>query len=289
MSFLRSIVSDLVERRLWPIALALVAALVAVPLVLAKSPANAGNDAPSAPPASAPTTPPAANADGAVVSVASGSLGDAPLGGRAKNPFRQQHVPHKAPVASGPVGSAPKPSGSGSSGPTSGGSGPAQRHGSGSSGGAAPSKPELYAIAHVNVRFGPAAGTLKAIDDVARLTPLPSAASPIAIFLGVRGDEQTAVFLISTDVHAQGDGECRPSRKDCEKVYLKQGQTEILDVMADNGAVTEYELDLVNVTVTHTTSKSKAQQARAHNSRTSRRLLKVAASARVAGTLSVRP
>ncbi|MEA2320867.1 MAG: hypothetical protein QOD81_717, partial [Solirubrobacteraceae bacterium] len=33
MSFLRTIVRDLVERRLWPVALLLVAALVAVPVV----------------------------------------------------------------------------------------------------------------------------------------------------------------------------------------------------------------------------------------------------------------
>jgi len=60
MKILRNIYEDLLERRLWPVALVLLLALLAVPVVLAKS----------AGPAPAPTPPPAL----AGVPVAAGSM-----------------------------------------------------------------------------------------------------------------------------------------------------------------------------------------------------------------------
>ena len=45
MSFLKNVLHDLVEKRLWPVAIALVAALVAVPIVLGGSSSSA--DAPA--------------------------------------------------------------------------------------------------------------------------------------------------------------------------------------------------------------------------------------------------
>lgn len=270
MTQLRDLLNDLVEKRLWPVALLLVGALVAVPLVLAKS-APSGGGSSETPPAAVAATPAAgAPAPGEpVVSVAQGDQSvTAPLGGRAKDPFHQQYVP-ATPAATTTTATAT----SGTTTPAPGGTSGAGGSGTASGGGTTAPKPIQYAIVHLDLRFGKAAGTLKTYRDVARLTALPSSESPVAIFLGIRKDLKTAVFMLSTDVHAQGDGTCTPSRKDCEAVELKEGQTELLDVAANDGKVTQYELDLVKVTIDWTTDKQQAQAAYARASHAGQRLL----------------
>lgn len=255
----RDLFSDLVERRLWPIAVLLVAALVAVPLVLAKSPADPA-------PGKAPETPAAVAAAVAdepelVVSVESDTVDAAPLRGKAKNPFRQQHVPKKAEEGGGSVATG---TGGGAGVDGSGG-------GTGTDGGGGQ---KTFTTASIEVRFGKAIGPKRTIQDVPRLAPLPSAANPIVIFLGMRKDLQTAVFMISSDVHAQGDGTCVPSRKHCESIELKEGDVAFLDVAAADGSVDQYELELVAVTVGETTSQAAARAAYRRVSRAGARLLR---------------
>lgn len=283
MSQLRDLFSDLVEKRLWPLALLLVGGLVAVPFVLAKS-APSGSTTP--PPPAAVAAPATASAPGEpVVSVAQGATPSAPLHGRAKDPFKQQYVqaqPNTTSTASTTTtsGTTTTPSSSGTSG------------GSGSTGGgtAPQPKPTLYAIVHLTVAFGKAGTDLRTFHDVARLSALPSSRNPVAIFLGMRKDLATAVFMLSTDVHAQGDGRCTPSRSDCEAIEMKEGQTELLDVAANDGKVTEYELDLLKVKIDWTTSKSQAQAAYARASHAGLRLvLHRAATSVVASALRYSP
>jgi hypothetical protein len=264
MTPIRELLSDLVERRLWPIAALLVAGLVAVPLLLAKPAAHApaSNDGIAA----LPTAPPAAHGSaGPVVSVAAQAPHGAKLHGKAKNPFKQQHVPPKpkADQATSPA----------SGTPSSGGATPGT--GDGATGGN-PGHPtgKTFTQSAIDVRFGKAGHKLRSITDVPRLTPLPNAANPVVIFLGMRKDHQTAVFLISSDVRVQGDGKCVPSKDDCEAIELKQDQVAFLDVKRANGVVDQYELDLVKVTITQTTSKAAAQASYARASRAGRRLLR---------------
>jgi hypothetical protein len=260
MGPLRDLWADLVDKRLWPVALALVAALVAVPLVLGKAPSSPGPGG-GGEPAGALAAPDSGSGDApggaSVVALAATASGGAPLGGHAKDPFKQQFPAAKQASAGAAVPGAS--TGKAGGGSTSGGSG--SGGGSTPSGGTPSAPPKTYAIAHVDVRFGRAAAPLKAIDDVPRLTPLPNAIDPVVVFLGMRSDQTTAVFLISSDVHPQGDGRCTPSVKTCTSVELKQGQTEILDVTGSDGSVTEYELDLDKVVVEQTTSPSKAHAA----------------------------
>jgi hypothetical protein len=274
MRAVRNLLNELVERRLWPVALLLVAALVAVPVLLAKSPSSATDEtAPSAAPAAVAAAAAAAAAPpgGApVVSVAQADEPNAPLRGHAKNPFRQQHTAPKPATGSATATSASTPS-SGTSGPApSGGAG-----GSGSGGGTQPQpqpKP-TFSYASVDVRFGHAGQQLRTIRDVPRLTPLPNATHPIVVFLGMRRDRTTAVFLVSTDVHVQGLGHCVPSRKDCEAIELHEGDTVLLDFAEPSGRVEQYELDLDSVTLHTTTSQAVAQRAYARASRVGKLLV----------------
>lgn len=267
----RDLWSELVERRLWPIPLVLLAALVAVPLLLAKPASKSGGDdaaATAAPPAAVAAAAGLHTPEGPVVSVSEqSSTGGAPLRGHEKNPFRQQHVPPKPKVAGAAVdtGSAP------STGPTT----PPTSGGDNGGAGTEPQPPQkTYELVSIDVRFGTAAGPKRKIADVPRLTPLPNAAKPVVVFLGMRRDRETAVFLVSTDVHAQGDGRCVPSKKVCQAVELRQGQVAFLDVSGDDGSVTQYELDLDRVSVHETTSKAEAQSAYARTSRAGSRVLR---------------
>lgn len=264
MRAVRDVWAELVERRLWPVALLLVAALVAVPVVLAKQPS-------AEPAATATDVPPAAAAAAAdlrsgepVVSVARDAAADAPLRGRAKNPFKQQHVPPPVTGADGaPAGGVLVP---GSGGDGSGGAGTGGGGGQGA-------PPKTYTYASIDVRFGKAASPLRELHDVPRLTPLPGAAQPIVVFMGMRADHETAVFLVSTDVHAQGEGRCVPSKKLCEAIELKRDEIALLDWAEPDGSVTQYELDLVDVTLHQTTSKALASRAYARTSRAGARFL----------------
>ncbi|HMJ01360.1 MAG TPA: hypothetical protein VK506_00375 [Conexibacter sp.] len=266
MRAVRDLGGQLVERRLWPVALVLVVALVAVPLVLAKSPTpDAGAEAAAdAPPVAAVAAAADLRTPGEpVVSVAE-EVERAPLRGRLKNPFRQQHVPKQSSEGSGGlIVLLPPRFGGGGGGELPGGTG-----GTGGSGGAGEEQPpETYRYASIDVRFGRAGSPLREIRDVPRLTPLPNAANPIVIFIGMRGDHETAVFMLSTDVHAQGDGRCTPSVSLCEAIELRQDDVAFLDVRAEDGTVTQYELDLVHVEVHETTSKGKASGTYARSSR----------------------
>jgi hypothetical protein len=271
----RNLLNELVERRLWPVALLLVVALVAVPVMLAKSPSSATDQAapPAARAAVAAAATAAATPGGApVVSVAQGDEPNAPLRGHAKNPFRQQHAESASGTGSVTAASASTPSSGASSPAPSGGTG-----GSGSGGGAQPQpqpQPQLtFSYASIDVRFGHAGQHLRSIRDVPRLTPLPDATNPIVVFLGMRRDRATAVFLVSTDVHVQGLGHCVPSRKECEAIEVREGDTVLLDFTEPSGRVQQYELDLDTVTLHHTSSQAVAQRAYARTSRVGRLLV----------------
>jgi hypothetical protein len=128
----------------------------------------------------------------------------------------------------------------------------------GSGGGRRDAAPEN--VWRVNLRFGDA-GNQKVRHDIPRLTPLPSTTNPFFIFLGVLSDHKTAVFLISSDATATGDGTCKPNPDQCDTIEMKAGDTEFFDVAQGNAGVIQYELDLLKVF--HDKVKGKAAAARA--------------------------
>ena len=268
---LKDLFNDLVDRRLWPVALALVVAIVAVPILLSSKSSGPGASSPAAasiPPAAPASSPDRAIADTSVIATTASGRGLA--ASKAENPFVQRG-PHAKPPTSasapGPGVATASSSGGSSSGTSSpGGSSP-------SSGSTAPvtssptygptratkspNKTPDYETASVLVRFGRVEDN-RNLRYVARLSPLPNADNPVLISLGVAKGTHTAVFLVSSDTHAEGDGRCRPSPASCQTVWIKQGQTEFFDVTADDGTVTQYQLDLVRVRYGRTRSKRAA-------------------------------
>ena len=288
---LRSLMGDLIERRLWPAAVLLVVALVAVPVLIR----SGGAETPVA--SVAPGSTPAPGGPAAQVAPATDSSVKAG-GGTVRDPFTQP-VPPKAKTSAAPSGSAaaaPAASAAGaaagttSMGRSGGGSSvPAEIPGltdigvtpvggsTGSTGGSTGGGSTLDARDswHVDLRFG-TQGNLAARSDVPRLSPLPSQADPFFVFLGVLADGKTALFLISSDAQATGDGNCVPSPKNCDRVELKAGETEFFDVATPEGEVVQYQLDLVSVSRKTAASAAVAQAARVRESSAGRQVLRTA-------------
>jgi hypothetical protein len=264
MNPVRNLINDLVDRRLWPVALALVAALVAVPVMLGGG-SSASRSAPADPLANVPAT--TGGTAKAAISVSTPSTGRKDRPGAVRNPFEQAKVPTTTTSTTTPTTQTTTSTGTGASlpAPSIGGGGGGTTPGytvtpvvPGSGGGKRDTP--VQNVWRVNLRFGEP-GQQKLRHDVPRLTPLPSATNPFFVFLGVLSDGKTAVFLISSDATATGDGTCKPNPTQCDTIEMKAGDTEFFDVAQGNAGVVQYELDLLKVF--HDKVSGKAAAARA--------------------------
>jgi hypothetical protein len=161
--------------------------------------------------------------------------------GRRQAPRPRGTTP--APAATPPASSG----GSGGDGSTP----PLGPSGSGGSGGSDKPAPKPAGdpldVYHLSLRFGRAESAhLTTYHDVARLSPLPTADNPFFVYTGVLKDGKTAVFLLSSDATATGDGHCSPSPKSCQTIEVKQGDTEFFDLTVNDEPV-QYQLDVVRV------------------------------------------
>lgn len=288
MSLLRNIVSDLIDKRLWPVAVLLLVALFAVPFVVAGS----GDEEPVST-AQIPTA--IGEGDVATAVTPAETTGSRRTTLPENDPFREaQQKKSDAPTGGAstggtPTGGAGGDTGTGSTGGApSGGTGSSDTGlddvgvvpvggddggGSGSGGGSTTSTDKD--AWRVDLRFGKD-GQLSAKTNVARLSPLPSQTDPFFIFLGVQADGKTALFLVSSDATATGDGSCKPTPANCDRVELEEGQTEFFDVVTPEGTTVQYQLDLVNVERETKASAAAADAARARESKAGRTALRKA-------------
>jgi hypothetical protein len=236
----------LVRRRLWPLALLLIAALAAVPLLLSKSSA----------PAPAPAVAAAAPAGTALVSAA-----EDPQGGRRryvlgarKDPFEPAPLPkvkhrHRQTTATAPQPvAAPTPAPKTDAAPAS----PAPSGAEITTAPPAVSPPTVAPAPKVakssvpedslSIRFGATSGS-PAARTLERGYPLPSAGHPLLVYLHLEDGGKTAVFMVGSEVKGlDGDGRCDPDPESCATLRLKAGETEFIDVQ---GA--QYELDVEKI------------------------------------------
>ena len=250
---------QLVQRRLWPVAVLLVAALAAVPLMLAKDPEAEPAPVPQAATEEAgselATTPIVAQATPVDRAKRRKVLG------KAKNPFAKpaqlggsaQSGPTAAQLANDTA------SGVGSSGPTKladnltivgGGGGLPAPSGPPVGSPVAPTAPEPKPAPKerhsLTVRFG--GGEAIERMNVKKLEALPLAEEPLVVYLGVADGGKSAVFMVDSSVEPQGDGECVPDPNTCETIHLSEGETEFFDVLDANGeSIGQYQLDLIEI------------------------------------------
>lgn len=283
MSLLRNLGHDLVDKKLWPLAVVLLVALVAVPVVLG-GPASTTGPASAAGPTGAAglaaVHAPEPTAGAAIASVAQ----ESPLRkrrGAVRDPFRQQHVPKASTATAKSVAAAPPTKAASPSSGTGGSTvkaAPAPKVAPPTTVKPAPKKqptadpsPSAAKGYGVTLKFGEP-GAQKTLRNPDRLSPLPNAEKPFFVFLGVLTGGKKAVFLISSDATASGDGTCRPTKANCTTIELEAGGTEFFDLDTENGVV-QYQLDLVSVRRL-TTSKDGAAAKAAASSGTALRATK---------------
>jgi hypothetical protein len=242
-TFLLDLWHDLREKRLWPVAAALLAATAAVPLLLFKPathPSAAGSSAPSARTESLP-----------VVTIADSSGNVSKLDAFAKhNPFQPLGDAAANPATPPSTGNTTGPGSKGSSSSTgSGGSGSPGSSGSGTPGasGSPGSSPGIkYFTFHVGVRFGKS-GHEKSYKDVKQLQMLPDSKNPLVVFMGMTADYKSAVFMIdASKFSADGEGSCKPNANQCSFVELKVDDAHNEETLAGSDGTT-YTLKLTGI------------------------------------------
>ena len=304
MSLVKDTWQQFVQRRLWPVAIVLLAALVAVPVLLAKNPTPA-----------APIPAPASGGASASTDVAMTQPVVAPaqrddsrrhvLGAR-KDVFRPEVTP--TPTPSTTTVSSAKTTKSSTGGTSAGGNSGGSTTpitvptgtGGGTGGGTVTPgvtkpKPKTWPGDSLTVRFSTGDTTApKSVLLKDKGLPADSAAGvttdaqPLLVYLGLAKGGKEALFLLDASLKADGDGRCDgDGSADCATLHLRAGETEFLDEIGDGGTVTaSYQLDLLAI---HPSKKTKAAAAKAaKQARAARKSARAATAAvvKVAGAAS---
>jgi len=250
MTFARNLIRDLVERRLWPLALLLVVAIVAIPLAFAGGDgASTGDDALALAPAATP-------ADKLAVEL----LGPPSVRGRegaVVDPFRRRPKKNETTTTSSAQAGADASTGAAAT-PTE---GAAPSPGSGS----APAAPTASASAsrsvyRTTIRWG-SDGSAKA-RRILRLTPLGSLDTSALLYLGVDDGGKHALFLLGLGATSIGDAKCPAD--DCRIISLARGDTQTVALQPPLGAaLTQFELELVSIKRDELTTAARASKSRA--------------------------
>jgi hypothetical protein len=279
LEFLKSVRTDLTDRRLVPlVGLALAGLVAALAFALlaggSSSPspsASAGPPAPVTHVAGAGLTPAPQGVSNAVAETTNGS--SLQQRGGARNPFAP--LVQIATTKLGGETSRASVATSGSSSTSSKAGGSTTGGGSGSSGGSTkgssheatpstPSKPKAPAkpktVYEVTLALGPIpAGStlpsteLKSLPPVSKPTPLPSATQKLVEFMGVTVTRKatTATFAVVGEVIMRGSGTCLPSPTQCKLLNLKAGTGEQLEYLQANGEAAALELRVGTITPKH--------------------------------------
>jgi hypothetical protein len=228
MSFLDPIFSDLREKRLWPVAVVLLAAVVAIPVILAKK--TKAPPVAQVTPLAVPVTQLSAVPAVSVQSTATVSN----LKGPARDPFTQPKLASTTSTTS-TTGTSTTPASSSSSRsttpttPTPLTTTPATPLPT-SAPKPAPSGLTATQAYRVAVSITNTAGGLDAIDPLERLTILPSGKQPLLVELGVLKGGHRVLFAVQPGTVVSGPGTCTPGPIDCEILSLAPQQIEQLSL-----------------------------------------------------------
>lgn len=258
---LQSLKSDLLDRRMLPIVVLLVAALAGAVAYTVLAGSGSSNTPAAA--AIGPVTPPTrgptlavqqapANPNGALAETTDGARYQHRAG--RHNPFTplpgavKQEVTSTAttPAASTPSSESKSSSSTGGNSTT-----PTQP--------TQPTKPTTPAKKPkpkpayvVNLQFGalpttPGAPVELVPYELRARKQLPSASDPRLIFTGVHGSPFEAVFALTSEVIPKGEGVCLPSTSQCESIELAAGKSEQLEYLEPTGQTVVYELKVISI------------------------------------------
>jgi hypothetical protein len=285
MNILQPLINDLREKRLWPIVLVLIVALVAVPVLLAKP---------------APKPQPAiAAGPGVITSPISGlpvvELSSTPqfshLPGPGRDPFTQQTTTTSTTSQASSVSST-----SGGAASTTGTHGSGSSTGSGAGGGGTgtngstttttqtsttqtttpvPVPPGLTRTESYEVALAmtSANGGLNTIDPVERLSPLPSAKQPLLLELGVLKGGSEVLFVVMPGTILSGPAKCLPGKVDCQLISLAPNQIESVYTSGASGPTHVSDFAVTAIRTTSHKTVAEADKARRQVSKTGQKLI----------------
>ena len=261
-TFLLDLWQDLRAKRLWPVAVALLAATVVVPLILFK-PASSTPPSTGAGQASNTGKVPAVTLDAS--SIASSHLNIF----KEKDPFNALRDAEITPgsdtaPATGDAGGSTAGSGSSGSGTSAASTAAGGTAGStspGTGGSTPPVGPDgkpiqpgvHYYTYTADVRFGPR-GQIKDFKEIGLLDLLPSGDNPIVAFMGVKDGKTATFFIADPAFRAEGEGECAPDPDNCMFVSLTKDAGHDEETLSAQSGQVEYTLQLTDLHV-HTVSK----------------------------------
>jgi hypothetical protein len=289
MNFLSSIRADLVEKRLLPVAIALAAVAVVVPVGAGLL--SSSSSSPVVGPPAAVTPPPGAPSPAKALDAVAGPSTPAAkvYKGRELDPFRLSASAVKAqaaaaaktgsttvvktaattPVATTKTSTTPTTKVTTPKVTTTPKTTPAPKTTPTPTTPVATPSPlaqlakltsrQSYSVA-MNVVDATGARTLA---NAVRLSPLPSASNPLVEYLGVLRSGRGASFLVNPGTVAQGPGLCLPSGSDCQLLVLKPGQIEALGVHTSGAPVMQASIAVSDWHVVRHSSVAAARRARA--------------------------
>jgi len=238
----RAIVADLIRKRLWPVALVLVIALVAVPALIASS----SSEAPSGMAAVTPTPPAPAPATAPAEAT---SQSEAERGGRVRDPFfdppatpgestgqksgaPSADAPAKT-VAKEPAATKPEAQAKADAPTKATPNAPAQEARPTPRPATVRSAPVLGTHYRTAARVGSAADATT--RPLARLTPLGRRSDPAALYLGVmKVGTPYAVFVLGRHSTSDGEATCAADTH-CRIIGLLPGDSETITVRRTDG------------------------------------------------------
>ncbi len=259
----RNVLRDLVAKRLWPVAILLVVAAVAVPVVIA----GGGHSAVPEAPAPAPSAGPAA--DAAITVSAPAVLGRS-RPGPVRDPFFDPPAQKSGDVRS-PSTSTSKSTSTSSATPAAASPGgksatttPKTRPAESpprSSGAGAPAPSGGLSVHRARVRWGADDGA--AVRGLSRLQPLGGTSNPALLYLGTTDDHTQAVFVLGPGALTDAaKGRC--AEQTCRIVSLKAGQSLAVGVVGvDGGPDRRYVLTVDAIAQIAVASESAAREQRA--------------------------
>ncbi len=273
MTILRDAIKDLRDKRLWPVAAALVLALIGIPAFLSSTAAS--TPAPSLPPAQAQAN----NSARIPVVNIDNTPAYSKLSGRGRDPFKQQAAQAtsktNASTSSGSSGGA----GSGTTGSAtttpSGSTTPPPTTTTATIPTTTPAPPAPTGLTgsqsyDVSLSISNVSGGVDAIPALERLSILPDRNDPMLVELGVLKGGKRALFAVQPGAVVQGAGKCLPGPVDCEIVSIAPNQTESV---TRTGATSVLQFAVTGITAQQHGSTAAATRLRNKESAAGRHLL----------------
>jgi hypothetical protein len=295
MNIITSLVADMRQKKLWPVALLLVVLLVALPILLSRS------SSPS-PLASLPVPSGTATTPNVPSITAQSNPIHSQLPTHKRNPFTPSvkaksttaqaasSTTAKAGAKSSTTASTSGTSSSGTSsshatsGTTTTATGgtttthttpptqPTQPISPGKPHPATPAGLTASEVYDVSLSITNGSGGFDTTNSLERLSVLPSPQKPLLVEMGVLKGGHQALFAVQPGASVSGPGTCIPGPLDCELLALRQGQVELLSGSTSGGLVYA-EFSVTQIRAHKMGSRAKAAQARRERSAAGLRLL----------------